>query len=335
MNLKRFYAIMAARNLEFMRDRGSLTWGLVFPFLMVLGFAFIFNGQRPLYSVGTLSGTEIQSQEILGLDGSLVESVAVEDLGSAQRRLGRHALDLLLDAESKTYWINPLSPEGQVLDRLMQGTQYAAAWQRQEVSGEALRYVDWALPGVLSMNMMFAALFGIGFVIVRYRKTGMLKRMMATPVTAVEFLAAQLASRLLVMVVTNAIVLCGLWFFVDFRMVGSPLLLVLVFVLGATSLISIGLLVAARIASEELANGLLNVTTWPMMMLSEVWFSMESASPWLQKISLIFPLTHMTTAARAVMLDGAGVVDIAPHLLYLTALTVVFLFLGARLFRWE
>ena len=35
------------------------------------------------------------------------------------------------------------------------------------------------------------------------------------------------------------------------------------------------------------------------------------------------------------MLDGAGFVEVLPHLIYLTLVAVVFLVLGARLFRWE
>ena len=62
---------------------------------------------------------------------------------------------------------------------------------RQEVEGEEIRYVDWLIPGILSMNMMFSSLFGVGYVIVRYRKNGVLRRLKATPLKAYEFLMAQ------------------------------------------------------------------------------------------------------------------------------------------------
>jgi ABC-type polysaccharide/polyol phosphate export permease len=118
-------------------------------------------------------------------------------------------------------------------------------------------------------------------------------------------------------------------------MYGSYLNLFLVFVLGSISMISIGLLIAARTASEELAGGLLNLISWPMMFLSGVWFSLEGLHPLLQKAALIFPLTHLIRAARAVMLDGAGIVEILPDLITLTVMSIVFLAIGALLFRWE
>ena len=72
-----------------------------------------------------------------------------------------------------------------------------------------------------------------------------------------------------------------------------------------------------------------------MMLLSGVWFSLEAAGPLIQKLASVFPLTHILNAARAVMLDGATLGDIAPGLIALTAMSAVFLALGARYFRWE
>jgi len=53
MNFTRILAILKARNLEFFRDKGSLGWNLLFPFLIVVGFGLIFGGgSRPEYKVG-------------------------------------------------------------------------------------------------------------------------------------------------------------------------------------------------------------------------------------------------------------------------------------------
>ena len=97
---------------------------------------------------------------------------------------------------------------------------------------------------------------------------------------------------------------------------------------------AMGLVVAARVASEELAGGLLNLVSWPMMLLSGVFYSLDGAPAAVQWLAQVFPLTHMLDAARAVMLDGAGVVAIAHHLLVLAAMAVGFLLIGAAGFRW-
>jgi ABC-type multidrug transport system permease subunit len=72
-----------------------------------------------------------------------------------------------------------------------------------------------------------------------------------------------------------------------------------------------------------------------MMMLSGVWYSLESASDWLQQLAHVFPLTHVLNAARSIMLDGASIADIAPQLLALVAMSAVFLSIAAGIFRWR
>jgi len=79
----------------------------------------------------------------------------------------------------------------------------------------------------------------------------------------------------------------------------------------------------------------LNLLTWPMMLLSGIWFSLEGAPKWVQWVADVFPLTHLLDAARAIMLDGAGLSQIAPHLIYLAVTAVGFLVFGAWSFRWR
>jgi ABC-type multidrug transport system permease subunit len=100
-------------------------------------------------------------------------------------------------------------------------------------------------------------------------------------------------------------------------------------------MIALGLTIAARFSSEELVGGLLNLLTWPMMRLSGIWFSLEGSPAWVQWLAHVFPLTHVLDAARAVMFDGAGVRQIAPHLIYLALTALAFLSFGAWSFRWR
>jgi ABC-type multidrug transport system permease subunit len=185
------------------------------------------------------------------------------------------------------------------------------------------------------MNIMFSALFGVGYVIVRYRKNGVLKRLRATPLSAFEFISAQIVSRLLMIVTVTVLVYASTNLVVDFRMVGSYWLLFLILILGALSMISVGLLVAARITSEEAANGLLNLISWPTMLLSGVWFSLEGSHPLVQNLALALPLTHMVNAARVVMIEGAGFMDVAAQLFILSLFTLCFVSIGSKTFRWE
>jgi ABC-2 type transport system permease protein len=337
--LKRIHAVFLARNREFLRDRGTLAWNILMPVILVFGLAFVFGGEgRSQYTVGVLhAGSEIDAGAHPFLETRFIEFVPVTDAEHGFRKVARHRLDLLVSFGSDgRYWVNPESPRGYFAERLLLQADAAAGgrMQKAQISGDPIRYVDWVLPGILGMNMMFSCLFGVGYVVVRYRKNGFLKRLRATPLRPAEFIVAQVASRLLLVLVVTTFVYLATHFILDTRMDGSYLTLLLVAAVGSISMVSLGLLIAARVTSEELAGGLLNMISWPMMILSGVWFSLEGAGPAVQGLAKIFPLTHILDSARAVMLDGASLADIAPNMIMLTVLSLVFLALGARYFRW-
>lgn len=332
MSFRRFLAILRARNKEFWRDRAALAWNFIFPIMIIGGFAVAFSGEGPdLYKVG-ITATE-NSQKLHFEEIKYIQFIPITTLSAAITKVERHQLDMLLSPSTQQFWINETSPAGYLLEHLLKGSD--EGFKREAVTGESIRYVDWLISGILAMNLMFSALFGVGFVIVRYRKNGMLKRIKATPVTAFEFIAAQVVSRMWLLLSVSILVFILTDLALDFRMYGSYLDLLIVFTLGAVCLISLGLLIAARLASEELAGGLLNAISWPMMFLSGVWFSLEGVNPWLVKLAQILPLTHVIDGARAIMIDGAGLMEILPNLIALIVMTVVFLIIAAYTFRWE
>ncbi len=339
MNLRRLFAVWHARNLEFLRDRSTLVFNFVLPLALVVAFAVIFGGQpRSLINIGVIAapGATLDAglHPFLGTRFVDFHSVDASALDAAIRAVERHQTALLLDLRgAPRYWVNADSPKGYLAEKLL--LESARGALRQPVSGAAVGYVDWLLPGILGMNMMFSSLFGVGYVVVRYRKSGFLRRLSATPVTAFEFGAAQILSRLALTVSVTTLVYAALALLVPFRNDGSPLLLLFTAILGAVSMIALGFMVAARFASEELANGVINLVSWPMMLLSGVWFSLEGAPPWLRMAAEVLPLTQMLNVARAIMLDGAGLLDILPRLAALAAMTIVFLGIAAAGFRWR
>ncbi len=336
-SLRRLVAVIHARNLEFLRDWSAMGWNLLLPMFLVLGLAFMFSGpERPLFKVAVMSDVALSGAEQHPFLGTkYIEFYRVTERDINIPKVERHQIDMLLDLRKgeNRFWVNANSPKGYFLEQLMTANPDNPV-RRETVQGKEIRYVDWLLPGILGMNMMFSCLFGVGYVIVRYRKSGYLKRLYATPLRAIEFIGAQVLSRLLLIMLITVIIFVGTDFFIHFRMEGSYVDLFLVALLGAASMVSMGLTVSARVTGEELAGGLLNMLTWPMMFLSGVWFSLEGTHASLQGFAQLFPLTHLLDAARAIMLDGAGLTEVADHLAVLGGMTLLFLGLGASVFKW-
>ena len=331
MRLRNVLALIHARNMEFVRDRGSFIWNMAFPIFLIFGFAFAFGrGDQEVFKVGLYGSGERHPF----LQSEYIDFIEYDSLKVAQNRLQRHQLALLINLNEQSYSINESSAESQIVEQLF--TSYdREGWQRHIIAGQAIRYIDWFVPGVLAMNMMFSGLFGVGFVIVRYRKNGVLKRLKATPLKPVEFVISQIASRMLIVILSSSVVFGGTHLFLRFVMHGSYGTLLLLAIVSVTCIISLGLVFAARVKSEELAGGLFNIAVWPMMIFSGIFFSLEGTPPVLQQIANIFPLTHFLKGARAVMLDGAGLLEVLPNLLVLIGMTCFFLLVASLMFRWE
>jgi ABC-type multidrug transport system permease subunit len=341
--MKRFFALFVARNKEFVRDRGSLAWSLLFPFLIIIGFSFAFSGQnQDIFKVAVHrpAGMTASNQSPASnfMQTKFIRFLDANELKTSIEKLQRHQYDMVLSLDQQPkYWINSSSPKGYLLEKMLstQNPAGQSVFIKEQVTGREIRYVDWLIAGLLGMNVMFGSLFGVGYVIVRYRKAGVLRRLKATPVSAFEFLSAQVASRLILMMTTCAIVVAGCRLIVDLQVIGSYFDLFAVLLLGSLCMIALALVVAARISSEEFAGGLLNVITWPMMLFSGVWFSLEGANPVLQKLSRLLPLTHLVDASRSIITEGATLSDVSDHLLLMLGLTGVFMLISSRLFRWE
>ncbi|MGV6806625.1 MAG: ABC transporter permease [bacterium] len=332
--MREILALTLARTREYYRDNGSLFWSFVATPFMVVTLAIAFSSDdTPILRAGFI---HFAQEATLPLSGEpTIERIRYDDLDAALRRVQHHQLDILIDGKPNGgYWVNPESNKGKLLERLLRA-EYPNIATANLVEGKRVRYVDWVIPGILSMNMMFSGLWGIGYVIVRYRKNGVLKRLQATPIRPWQFLAAQTISRLVIMTCVTMLVYFFCNLFIDFLMTGSYALLILIALLGNMSIISMSLLVAARTANEELANGLLNFISFPMLLLSEMWFSLDSSPDWLVAISQLLPLTHLVSAARSVMLDGAGLLEIAPHLMFLVVSAILFMAMASWMFRWD
>jgi len=349
MNFKRFWTIFIARNREFYRDRAGLGWNIIFPFLLVAGFGVIFGSEHKAeYKIGvfptTLSTPETGN---LALPPRFLATRYLQFVGMASQaqgmdKLAHHKIDFLVRQGEAPYpyWVSQDSPKGYFIERifresLVDGAITDSLARKEAIQGDAIRYVDWLFPGIIGMNMMFSALWGVGYVVVRYRKIGVLKRLHATPLTAFEYLSAQMVSRVMILMLSLAVVWAGCDLLFDFRVNGSYFDMLVMFLLGSLCLTSLGLLLASRGISEEFTTGALNFISWPMMFLSEVWFSIEGAPGWVIHIAQIFPLTHLIRGVRRVMHDGAGLVAVAPEIGILIGMTLLFLASGAALFSWN
>ncbi|MFH1533158.1 MAG: ABC transporter permease [Pseudomonadota bacterium] len=203
----------------------------------------------------------------------------------------------------------------------------------REVSAPGSRYIDFLIPGLLGFNIMNSSLWGIGWAIVQTRRRKLLTRLVATPMRRSHYLLSHIFARLtfLVIEVAALVVFARLVFQVEVRGGVGPLALFTV--LGAMSFAGFGLLVASRTENAETVSGLVNLTTFPQMLLSGVFFSSAHFPDWLQPVCRALPLTAFIDGLRGIF-GGAPPGEILVSAAVLAAYGLVSFLLALKLFRW-
>jgi ABC-type multidrug transport system permease subunit len=203
------------------------------------------------------------------------------------------------------------------------------------VSERGSRYIDFLIPGLLGLNLLSTGLWGVGYTVVKMGTDRLLKRFATTPVRHPEFLLSFMLARLIFLGLEIPLVVGFANVVFDVPVRGSIGALALVSIIGAFSFTGIGLLIASRPRTTEGVQGLMNLVSVPMWILSGVFFSSSHFPDAMQPFIQALPLTALNNALRAVMLDGAGLLVIAGALAIVLAWGIASLGVAVAIVRWR
>jgi len=196
-----------------------------------------------------------------------------------------------------------------------------------------IKYIDFLVPAVLAMTIMMGAMFSMGEALAGERERGELARLFMTPTSVATVVGGKIISKLTIetaraiVLIFAAIVLFGI------TINGSMFLTILLLVLTALCFVGFGIMVSARVSTQEDYTQMVMPFTMPMMFVSGVFYPIETM-PWIfQKIAYITPLTYANDALRGVMLKGAGIGDIWIDIAVLAGFTLLFFALGVTRFN--
>lgn len=354
------YTVMLLR--AYTRDRTALFFGFFFPLIFMMLFGILNLGAIGHVNLGIADDAANADSErfISTLSGietfKITRGTRADE--SAKLEAGERDLVLLIPADFRiaparagaavptlTVLTSSARPEQgqigsailtQVIDQMSFAVTQTApivATRREEVAGRNLRYVDFLTPGILGMTIMQLGISSVAFAFVVDRQRGVIRRIMATPISRRNFLAAHVLERLILAVLQVLILLAVAILMFNVQIVGNILVLLAVTVLGATLFLSLGFAVTGLVATENAAAPVTQLVTLPQMFLSGVFFSRDAAPAFLRPIADYLPLTFLNDALRSVSTAGAGLADIGPQLLGLLAWIAVSFVLAFRFFR--
>ncbi|HOU52497.1 MAG TPA: ABC transporter permease [Myxococcota bacterium] len=196
-----------------------------------------------------------------------------------------------------------------------------------------LRSSRFFIPGLTAYILAVAGMLLTALTIAREFERGNLEQLFATPVGPFEVIVGKLLPYLALGIVQALLVLAagGVLFGVPFA--GSLWLLALgtLLFLGAT--LAQGLLISVVAKSQQVATQVGALTSLlPAVLLSGFLFPVHRM-PWpLQVLASIFPARYFVSVLRGVLLKGAGLEVLWPHLAALATFVVIVLSLAVRRF---
>jgi ABC-2 type transport system permease protein len=208
-----------------------------------------------------------------------------------------------------------------------------SAYGDDEING--VSGYQYLLAGMIGYGAASTTFAGLALLLVIRRESGVLKRLRATPLPPETYVAAVLASIILVFLVEAAILLALGRIAFDVPLAGSMLSLVLVILLGAASFAALGIGLTALIRSAEGSSAVVNALYLPLSFISGAFFSEDTFPEVLQQLAALLPLSHLIQLTREVMVFDDAVWDHLDNVAVVTAWGLAGLVVAVRGFRWE
>jgi ABC-2 type transport system permease protein len=211
--------------------------------------------------------------------------------------------------------------------------------------GRAMRFSARGTPIPISrlpfnITILTAVLIALGAVqslvaiMAIYREGGILKRLRATPLSPITILGSHVVVKLCFTLVALLLMIGAGRRVMPGAMPVNPVSFIAAVLLGTTSILSFGFVMASLVRSARFAQALGAALTYVMLALSGVFFSVDRLPRWLQLFAYALPTTHAVTLMREIWGGAAWAAQLAT----LGALATIFtLCIGfsARWFRWE
>jgi ABC-type multidrug transport system permease subunit len=374
LRLNQLWQITLALFRELIREPGVLFWGILFPILMSLGLGLAFTKKADVVrKVAVIRPAEISDQNTSEIyrfldmncikqqpdskDGFRWQFELKDDkLGNtvflfyemnwdeAMMQLKRGTVNLILkNNNGKTeFHFDPLNADAELTYLKLHGTIGSGEILHVNDNSEikpmtvtGTRYIDFLVPGLITMGVMMSSLWGISYGIIEKRSKKLLRRLVATPMKKSHFLIALIAVRIGMNFVEAIVLLLFALAAFNMTIQGSISALILLFIAGNIAFAGIAVFVSSHTSNTEVGNGLINAVVMPMMILSGIFFSYHNFPAWSVKVIQLLPLTILTDGIRSIFNEGAGYNEAAIPILVLSATGIVFFSAGLKIFKWH
>jgi ABC-2 type transport system permease protein len=197
----------------------------------------------------------------------------------------------------------------------------------------SLRAINYMVPGIVCVLLMEMMVPLTAFSLVRERERGTIEQLMVTPLSAAEVLIGKTIPYVAIGIMDAVIILAAGTFWFGVPLPHNLLTLFLTTLLFIVVSLSLGILVATAVGTQQQAALSAQFVLVPNILLSGFMFPIESM-PWgMQLFTTILPMRYFLVIVRGIMMKGLGVMDLWDQIIPLAALGVLIFSISWLRFR--
>ena len=198
---------------------------------------------------------------------------------------------------------------------------------RYNPEGRTAVYIVPGLVGViLSTSLIILAAIGVA----REKERGTIEALIASPVRPAEIIVGKLLPGVVIGYLQMALILSLGWALFGISPLAALPALVVIGGLFIAGNLAIGLLISSSVQTQAQAMQMGLMTLLPNILLSGFMFPVAAMPAPAQVLAEILPLTHFLRVVRGLLLKNAGILDVMPDSLALTAILAVVIIFAAR-----
>jgi ABC-2 type transport system permease protein len=205
------------------------------------------------------------------------------------------------------------------------------------VTGGKVDFVQFYTPGIAVFAVTTSCYQGLIILVANLRDQGILKRVRGTPLPPWIYLTALVSAAILAgllsVLLMFVVAVPAFGMHIYWKLVPAAIVTLL---LGAAAITAIALSVSCFVDRPESAQPIAGITLFPLLFVSGVFYPLEGAPDWLQKLAHVFPLSHLAQGFEECFSPHTtGLGFSGKHLTVLAVWWVGGTIYAARHFRWE
>ena len=357
---------------SFFRSRATLFWTLAFPVMLILIFGAIFSGMgeiefdlyvqnlddddqygitegflKGLQSTGYINIKDVPKDEDVKsfMDENDIKRVLVipEDFSetiimSQQNPNSTDTSNLMFYFDQSEQTSNQ-----QIRDlisyfvintnmNMSGGREIIGIEDVETISGE-FTYIDFFIPGMIGFTIMQTCIYGSLERNTKFRKDGILRKLLTTPITRSEWIISKMLFQLFLSFLSTVIII-AVGVLVYGLHVHVTVLMIVIIISTSFLFTGLGMMIGRFVKEEESAGMAGGAVTFPMMFLAGTFFELDMMPEFLQLIARGLPLFYVNEGLRDSMikLDTANATI---NTIFVLVFAAVFFIIGLILTKWK